>query len=88
MNSINRLEETWTPSWDLGLQDEFGFLVGEEKSNPLALPERPRSWAMAYREVSNRQAPVEGRVARENASPYAEVISFLEALAAEISIDE
>lgn len=80
MNSINRLEETWTPQWDLGLQDEFGFSDSENLIEETVLVgERPNPWSMASREVLNRQAPADG---------VGQVISFLEALSLEIASDE
>ncbi len=88
MNSINRLEETWTPQWDLGLQDEFGFSFEEKKSEAAELlSERPNAWAMASREVLNRQSPVEPRVGSDAASRGA-LIRFFEALSVEISGNE
>ncbi len=88
MNSINRLEETWTPQWDLGLQDEFGFSFSAEETEPVKLAsERPNAWAMASREVLNRQSPVECRI-DSDASSVGDVIRFLEALSVEVASDE
>lgn len=88
MNSINRLEETWTPKWDLGLQDEFGFSLEESVEVAAAqLTERPNAWEMASREVLNRQSPAECPVATA-ASNREDLVRFLEALSVEIASDE
>ncbi|MBD5780603.1 hypothetical protein IEN85_13965 [Pelagicoccus sp. NFK12] len=89
MNSINRLEETWTPKWDLGLQDEFGFTL--EESVEVAskhLTERPNAWAMASREVLNRQSPSEGVATNAGTTNREQLVRFLEALSVEISGNE
>ncbi|EDY81451.1 hypothetical protein VDG1235_1069 [Verrucomicrobiia bacterium DG1235] len=88
MNSINRLEDTWTPQWDLGLQDEFGFSEIEELSGDTELvTERPNPWKMATREVLNRQSSVDRRIASETSS-LGDVISFFENLSLEVASDE
>lgn len=89
MNSINRLEETWTPQWDLGLQEEFGFSTVEEKAAEPALSvERPTAWAMATREVMNRQSPVQIGVASCTSTRVDELVRFLDALCVEVANDE
>ncbi|MDQ8180507.1 hypothetical protein [Pelagicoccus sp. SDUM812005] len=88
MNSINRLEETWTPKWDLGLQDEFGFSLEESVDEAAKLlTDRPNAWAMASREVLNRQSPVELDVETASAK-RADLVRFLEALSVEIASNE
>lgn len=90
MNAINRLEETWTPSWDLGLQAEFGFFsdVKEEKQEtPLTTGTRPNAWAMAGKEVLNRQTSPAQSLEGES-SNLAEVIKFLETLSEMVVGDE
>ncbi|MDQ8185505.1 hypothetical protein [Pelagicoccus sp. SDUM812002] len=88
MNSINRFEETWTPQWDLGLQDEFGFSFGASEGEfSEQLSKRPNAWALAQGEVLNRQSPVDARVESEAAN-RANLVRFLEALSVEIASNE
>lgn len=90
MNAINRLEETWTPNWDLGLQSEFGFLSETEVNNqesPLASGTRPNPWALAGKEVLNRQASPEQGLT-EDSSHLVQVIKFLESLSEMVADDE
>ncbi|MBK1878137.1 hypothetical protein [Pelagicoccus mobilis] len=88
MNTINRLEENWTPSWELGLQDEFGFsLEVETLEEPKLKQDRPNPWSMAKREVLNRQIAPELSLA-EDTGKVGELISFLENLSMEIANDE
>lgn len=88
MNLINRLEECWTPSWDLGLQDEFGFAQEEDLVVEAAvLNERPNAWKMASKETINRVASEEGPTVEGNLSKD-DLIRFLENLSAELSNDE
>lgn len=89
MNSINRLEETWTPQWDLGLQEEFGFSqIEESPSEPALVTDRPTAWAMASREVLNRQTPSEVRIESAESSRVDELVSFFQALSVEVANDE
>ncbi len=89
MNSINRLEETWTPQWDLGLQEEFGFSqIDESPCEPVLATERPNAWAMASREVLNRQSPLEVRIESPESSRVDELVSFFQALSVEVANDE
>lgn len=83
MNTINRLEETWSPSWDLGLQQEFGFGSDAALAEPSLKTERPSPWAMASREVLNRQVSTSAR-----SSQRGKFVNFLEALSMEIANDE
>ena len=88
MKSINRLEENWTPSWNLGLQDEFGFnLEVETVEEPKLKKARPGAWSMASREVLNRQNPTSPRKDAADSS-LGEVVSFLENLSMELANDE
>lgn len=88
MKSINRIEENWTPKWELGLQDEFTFGLTLEVSDEPALPrERATAWSTASREVLNRQSPRDEQIS-DHGSSLREVVSFLENLGAEISGDE
>lgn len=88
MKSTNRLEDNWSPKWELGLQDEFGFSLEVEAVEQPKLPaERPNAWSMAAREVLNRQSAGSGRSARDGSS-LSEVVTFLEKLSVEIASDE
>lgn len=88
MNFINRFEETWTPEWDLGLQEEFGFATAKEAAaEPVLTTSRPSPWAMATREVLNRQSPVAASPSSV-ASSTGELVSFFEALSVEVASDE
>lgn len=87
MKSINRLEDSWTPSWDLGLQDEFGFCLEVEAAEEPRLSEkRSNAWAMASREVLNRQSSSANRLSNWDASKQ-ELVSFLENLSVELAND-
>ena len=83
MNQINRLEETWSPAWDLSLQEEFGFCASAEASKTevrAAAPSAPSlSWSLTTREVLNRQAALERRIAAE-ASTYEDFVAYFENL--------
>lgn len=78
MNQINRLEETWTPEWDLGLQDEFGFLT-EAPAQAEAKVERSSGWGLATKEVFNRQNTLNRRI-DSGASSVGELIAYFESL--------
>lgn len=87
MNSINRLEETWTPKWDLGMQDEFGFSVEESAEDAAAfLTERPKAWAEARGAARGGEDRPGGL--SDDAEKRKKLVRFLEALSAEISGDE
>lgn len=56
MNQINRLEETWTPEWDLSLQDSFGFMDA-----PVTQAKKASS-SLVTTEVFNRQVMGSSRI--------------------------
>ena len=86
MNHANRLAETWSPNWDLGLQDEFDF--GGSAPAPVAKPEAPRSgWPAASAQTLEARAGFQRRVAPEGAS-VGELIAFFEALYNSVSEGE
>lgn len=78
MKAINRLETTWTPEWDLGLQYEFGFLK-EEPKRKAELPVRKSGWDAASAEVLGRRASMDRRLGREPSSVGA-IIAYFETL--------
>lgn len=82
MNAINRLEENWTPSWDLGLQNEFCFMDETEKEEAVELPPARSGWEMASREVFNRQGRSDRRLDM-GASSIGDLVTFFESLNAE-----
>lgn len=75
MNQINRLEETWTPKWDLGLQDEFGFI--DETANEKRVGASKRGWSWATSEVLNRQNTIDRRIG-SGASSIGALIAYFE----------
>ena len=78
MKAINRLESEWTPSWDLGLQDEFGF-VAEAQIQAAPAQKVTRGWSVATKAVLNRQAMMDRRLGQEPSSVGA-LIAYFEAL--------
>lgn len=82
MKTINRLETTWTPSWDLGLQEEFGF-VAETAPKPAEAvsTKSERGWSRASAEVFNRQVSMDRRLGGE-ANSVGALIAFFETLTA------
>lgn len=88
MKSTNRLEKTWSPSWNLGLQDEFGFcLEVKTVEKPELEVARPNAWALASREVLNRQSTVGNRLDQADGT-VSDVVTFLENLCMELADDE
>lgn len=81
MNSINRLETAWSPKWDLGVQDEFGFFSDEApEAEALELSsDRPRGWAGAGEAFQASGAS--GRRLDQGASRLGDLIAFFESLA-------
>ena len=78
MNQINRLENAWTPEWDLGLQEEFGFL-SQAPAQEVEEVEHGGRWALATKEVFNRQNTLNRRVACDTSS-VGDLISYFESL--------
>ncbi len=77
MKLSNRLERAWTPSWDLGLQDEFSF--GSEAPERRAEPGARRAcWGAATAAV-DRGALMDRRLGRD-ASSVGAIIAYFETL--------
>ncbi len=83
MNFNNRLEDTWTPSWDLGLQDEFSFFSENSSEDGPA----PAPSVGAARSVAAGQAVLEqetySRRLDVGAASVGELISYFESLYSE-----
>lgn len=77
MNQTNRLENAWTPAWDLGLQDEFDF--GPRPQLRESAREGRRGWSAATAEVLNRPAGFDRRLGLDGSS-VGSIIAYFESL--------
>lgn len=79
MNHSNRLEtESWSPSWDLGLQDEFGF-AQEVDTDAKSEEAASTRWSQATREVFNRQQRSFDRRVCYDGTSIGDLIAYFEA---------
>ena len=81
MNQINRFEKTWTPEWDLGLQDSFEFMNTQTSEREHCGKARS-GWSFASAEVLNRQSASTRRM-DSGANSLGALISYFETQCAE-----
>ncbi|MDQ8201934.1 hypothetical protein [Pelagicoccus sp. SDUM812003] len=86
MNQINRLEETWSPNWDLGTQDEFNFFA-ESESTQKEPEARRTGWSLASKELLNRQGRIDARL-DAGAASLGDLIKVFETLYVDGGNDE
>lgn len=85
MNQTNRLENAWTPEWDLGLQDEFDF---GQRAQPCASPSGARrGWSAATAEVLNRPLGFNRRLGLDGSS-VGSIIAYFESLGSSEEADQ